>query len=70
MIISTTTIFIVQVIAVSWIVFTNPEPCPNKYMILEENGGELQNFGDIHEYCEMDSNKKFILKEEYSKKEE
>jgi hypothetical protein len=70
MIISTTTIFIVQVIAVSWIVFTNPEPCPNKYMTLEENGGELQNFGDIHEYCEMDSNKKFILKEKYSKKEE
>ena len=64
MIITTTTMIIVQVIALTWIVFTNPEPCPNKYMTLEENGGELQNFGDIHEYCEIDNNGRFILKEE------
>ena len=54
---------IVQVIALTWIVFTNPEPCPNKYMTLEENGGELQNLGDVVMYCDLDSYGRFILKE-------
>jgi hypothetical protein len=30
--ITVTTMFIVQVIIVSWIAITNPEPCPKKYM--------------------------------------
>ena len=63
MIITTTTMFIVQVIALTWIIVVEPEPCPNKYMTLEENGGELQNLGDVVMYCDLDSYGKFILKE-------
>ena len=50
MIITTTTMLIVQVIALTWIIVVEPEPCPNKYMTLEENGGELQNLGDVIMY--------------------
>ena len=63
MIITTTTMIIVQVIALTWIIVAEPEPCPNKYMTLEENGGELQNLGDIIMYCTLDSSGRFILKE-------
>tara|TARA_B100000745_G_scaffold268509_1_gene194608 strand:- start:329 stop:529 length:201 start_codon:yes stop_codon:yes gene_type:complete len=63
MIITTTTIIIVQVIALTWIIVAEPEPCPNKYMTLEENGGELQNIGDTFMYCDLDSYGRFILKE-------
>tara|TARA_B100000749_G_scaffold241787_1_gene202290 strand:- start:227 stop:427 length:201 start_codon:yes stop_codon:yes gene_type:complete len=63
MIITTTTIIIVQVIALTWIIVAEPEPCPNKYMTLEENGGELQNIGDTFMYCDLDRYGKFILKE-------
>ena len=63
MIITTTTMIIVQVIALTWIIVAEPEPCPNKYMTLEENGGELQNIGDTFMYCDLDSYGKFILKE-------
>ena len=54
---------IVQVIALTWIIVAEPEPCPNKYMTLEENGGELQNLGDTFMYCDLDSYGRFILKE-------
>ena len=63
MIITTTTIIIVQVIALTWIIVAEPEPCPNKYMTLEEDGGELQNIGDTFMYCDLDSYGRFILKE-------
>ena len=63
MIITTTTMLIVQEIALTWIIVVEPEPCPNKYMTLEENGGELQNLGDVVMYCDLDSYGKFILKE-------
>jgi len=63
MIITTTTIIIVQVIALTWIIVAEPEPCPNKYMTLEENGGELQNIGDTFMYCDLDSYGRFILKD-------
>ena len=63
MIITTTTIIIVQVIALTWIIVAEPEPCPNKYMTLEENGGELQNIGDTFMYCDLDGYGRFILKE-------
>ena len=55
--------FIVQAIILTWIIVIEPEPCPNKYMTLEENGGELQNLGDVIMYCDLDSYGKFILKE-------
>ena len=63
MIITTTTMIIVQVIALTWIIVAEPESCPNKYMTLEENGGELQNLGDIIKYCDLDSNGRYTLKE-------
>ena len=63
MIITTTTMLIVQAIALTRIIIAEPEPCPNKYMTLEENGGELQNLGDVVMYCDLDSYGKFILKE-------
>ena len=50
-------------IALTWIIVIEPEPCPNKYMTLEESGGELQNLGEVIKYCELNSNGKFILKE-------
>ena len=36
--ITTTTLFLVQVVIVSWIVITAPEDCPKKYMKLIEDG--------------------------------
>jgi hypothetical protein len=44
--ITVTTMFIVQVIIVSWIAITNPEPCPKKYMDMS---------GDVTQYCEITS---------------
>jgi len=46
MLVTTSTMFIFQVIVVTWIVITNPEPCPKKY--LELGGG-------VTEYCEITS---------------
>jgi len=65
MIITTATIIIVQALVVSWIVFTNPEPCPRKYRVTQEKGGILVNSSDIHRYCELDYGGKFVLKDEY-----
>ena len=65
MIITTATIIIVQALVVSWIVFTNPEPCPRKYRVTQEKGGVLVNPTDIHRYCELDYGGKFVLKEEF-----
>ena len=42
MIITTTTIFLIQSIIVTWIILTNPEPCPKEYV------------GNT-EYCEITS---------------
>ena len=63
MIITTTTIIIVQALVVSWIVFTTPEPCPRKYRVTQEHGGVLTNSADVHRYCELDYGGKFVLKE-------
>ena len=65
MIITTATIIIVQALVVSWIVFTNPEPCPRKYRVTQEKGGVLVNPTDIHRYCELDYGRKFVLKDEF-----
>jgi len=66
MIITTATIIIVQALVVSWIVFTNPEPCPRKYRVTQEKGGVLVNSSDVHRYCELDYGGKFkwVLKKE------
>ena len=63
MIIPTATIIIVQALVVSWIVFTTPEPCPRKYMVTKEQGGELAILADIHRYCTLDYGGRFVLKE-------
>ena len=65
MIITTVTVIIVQALVVSWIVFTNPEPCPRKYRVTQEKGGILVNSSDVHRYCELDYGGKFVLKDEY-----
>jgi len=46
MIITTTAMFLFQTIVVTWIVVTNPEPCPKKYLDLG---------GDVIKYCEVTS---------------
>ena len=70
MVITTATLIIVQALVVSWIVFTRPEPCPRKYRVIQERGGELANLSDIHRYCELDYGGKFVLKDEYKNEEE
>ena len=44
MMVTTTVMLILQVVIVTWIVTTNPEPCPKKYLDLG---------GDVTEYCEV-----------------
>ena len=67
MIITTSTIIIVQALVVSWIVFTSPEPCPRIYMVTKDQGGELAILADIHRYCELDYGGRFVLKDEDSR---
>ena len=44
MIITTSTMMLVQAIIVTWIMMTTPEPCPQEYLNLG---------GDMIEYCEL-----------------
>ena len=46
MMITTTAMFLFQTIVVTWIVVTNPEPCPKKYLDMG---------GDVTKYCEITS---------------
>ena len=46
MMVTVTTMFIVQVIIVSWIAITNPEPCPKEYLDMG---------GDVTDYCGITS---------------
>ena len=63
MIITTTTLLIVQAIVIGTIMWTTPEPCPRKYRVLQEEGGKLAISADIHRYCELDYGGRFVLKE-------
>ena len=65
MIIATTTLIIVQIVAVGCVLWLSPEPCPRKYRVTQEQGGVLANMTDIHRYCELDYGGKFVLKEEF-----
>ena len=65
MIIATTTLIIIQIVAVGCVLWFNPEPCPRKYRVTQEQGGMLANMTDIYRYCELDYGGKFILKDEY-----
>ena len=68
MIITTATIIIVQALVVSWIVFTSPEPCPRKYMVTKNAGGELAIPSDVHRYCTLDYGGRFVLKDNDGRK--
>ena len=63
MIITTTTLLIVQAIVIGTIMWTTPEPCPRIYMVTKDQGGELAISADIHRYCELDYGGRFVLKE-------
>ena len=57
--VSTTVMFVFQVIVITWIIVTNPEPCPKKYMDMG---------GDVIIYCEVTSaglGRTWSLKKEY-----
>ena len=64
MIITTATMLIVQALILSWIFFTTPEPCPRKYRVTQEEGGNLAQPSDIYQYCELDYGGKWVLKDE------
>ena len=64
MIITTTTMIIVQVIVVGCVLWITPEPCPRKYRVTQDKGGELAHASDIFRYCTLDYGGKFILKRE------
>ena len=68
MIITTTTMIIVQIIVVGCVLWITPEPCPRKYRVTQEQGGVLVNPTDIHRYCELDYGGKFVLKDGYKEK--
>ena len=61
--ITTINLLIVGVSLFSYFAFTSPEPCPRKYMVTKEQGGELAILADIHRYCTLDYGGRFILKE-------
>ena len=66
--ITTVNLLIVGIGLFSYFSFTHPEPCPKKYRVLQENGGELENLGDIHIYCNLEKQGGYIvytLKEKY-----
>ena len=57
--VSTTVMFVFQVIVITWIIVTNPEPCPKKYMDMG---------GDVIKNCEVTSaglGRTWSLKKEY-----
>ena len=65
--ISTINLIIVIVGLFSYFAFTSPEPCPRKYRVTQEKGGDLAHASDIFRYCELDYGGKFVLKDEDSR---
>lgn len=72
MIITTTAMFIAQVMIVTWIAVTAPEDCPLKYMKTTDKGGILEYHGQIYDYCRTAplpyGRYYWVLKEELSEK--
>ena len=62
---TTINLLILGVSIFSYFAFTAPQDCPRKYRVLKEEGGVLQNLGEIHQYCKLDYGLKFKLKKEY-----
>ena len=65
--ITTINLLIVIVALFSYFAFTSPEPCPRKYRVVKNQGGELAILADIHRYCELDYGGRFVLKDEDSR---
>ena len=61
--ITTINLLIVGVALFSYFAFTSPEPCPRKYMVTKNHGGELSILADIYRHCELDYGGRFVLKE-------
>ena len=61
--ITTINLLIVIVALFSYFAFTSPEPCPRKYMVTKNHGGELAILADIHRHCELDYGHKWKLKD-------
>jgi len=61
------TMIIIQIVVVGCVLWINPEPCPRKYRVTQEQGGLLAAPIDIQRYCKLDYGGKYILKEEYKK---
>ena len=61
--ITTINLIIVIVALFSYFAFTSPEPCPRKYRVTQDRGGELAQASDIFRHCELDYGGKFVLKE-------
>ena len=68
MIITTTTIILIQAIAVGCIIWTTPDPCPRKYRVTQEKGGMLASRTDIYRYCELDYGGNWKIKDKYEEK--
>ena len=60
--ITTVNLLIVGVSLFSYFAFNAPEDCPRKYRVLQKDGGELTNLGQIFEYCELDYGHRWKLK--------
>ena len=65
--ITTINLLIVGVGLFSYFAFSSPEPCPRKYMVTKNQGGELTSLAGIHRYCELDYGGRFVLKDEDSR---
>jgi hypothetical protein len=68
MIITTTTMIVLQSLILGGILWTTPKDCPRKYRVIQEEGGVLANPSDIYQYCVLDYGGKWKLKEEYEEK--
>ena len=66
--ITTINLLIVGVSLFSYFAFTAPEPCPRKYMVVKDRGGELAILADIHRYCKLDYGGRFVLKDNEGEK--
>ena len=47
-------LFLIGEALFSYFIYTAPQDCPEKYMKLRVMGGNLENRGDIHRYCNME----------------
>ena len=68
MIITATALFIIQFLIIGGIIWTTPDPCPRKYKVLQEDGGMLAEYSDIHLYCDLDYGGNWKIKDEYEEK--